>query len=140
MRSWQKGSSCRVVRLVSSWPAYADELAYEVEFESPCHVVLTLEAEDVCPPNGQRVDRRVAKDLVGHKDRTARDRGQLLALAVEQFDILLTVDRIFTFLQNLVSFSIAVVLRANTNRLADLRPLVRRLAASAPPGVATFVE
>ena len=28
--------------------AYADGLAYEVEFESPCHVVLTLEDKDIC--------------------------------------------------------------------------------------------
>lgn len=69
--------------------------------------------------------------------------GQLLTLAAEKFDVFLTVDRNLTFQQNLTSFSIAVVvLRAKSNRLADLRPLVPKLLAviaDAPRGVATFV-
>ena len=62
------------------------------------------------------VDRRLARDLVGHDVKTAREmgwtsivNGQLLMLAAEQFDIFLTVDRNLTFQQNLVAFSIAVV-------------------------------
>jgi len=96
------------------------------------------------------VDWRLARDLVGHEVRTAREmgwtsivNGELLALAAQQFDVFLTVDRNLTFQQNLVSFSIAVVvLRAKTNRLADLRPLVPKLLeviADAPAGVATSV-
>jgi hypothetical protein len=81
------------------------------------------------------VDRRLARELVGHDLKTARDmgwrtivNGRLLALAAEQFDAFVTVDRNLSFQQNLVAFSIAVlVLRARTNRLADLRPLVPRL-------------
>jgi hypothetical protein len=42
--------------------AYADGLAYEVEFELPRHVVLTLEAEDI----------RLAKELV--RDHSAGSR------------------------------------------------------------------
>ncbi len=42
--------------------AYADGLAYEVEFELPRHVVLTLEAENIRP----------AKELV--RDHSARGR------------------------------------------------------------------
>jgi len=84
------------------------------------------------------VDRRLARDLVGHDVKTAREmgwtsivNGQLLMLAAEQFDIFLTVDRNLTFQQNLVAFSIAVVvLRAKTNRFADLRPLVSEVARS----------
>jgi len=49
-----------------------------------------------------------------------------------------TVDRNLSFQQNLPAFSIAVsVLRAKTNRLADLQPLVPKLLASiltAKPG------
>jgi hypothetical protein len=97
------------------------------------------------------VDRRLARDLIGHDVRTARDmswttivNGRLLALAAEQFDVFVTVDRNLSFQQNLVTFSIAVVvLRAKTNRLADLRPLVGKLleiVSVAPPGVATFIE
>lgn len=97
------------------------------------------------------VDRRLARDLIGHEVKTAHEmgwtsiiNGQLLALAAEQFDLFLTVDRNLAFQQNLVSFSIAVVvLRAKTNRLADLRRLVPKLLEAmtdAPSGVATFVE
>jgi hypothetical protein len=37
--------------------AYADGLAYEVEFESPRHVVLTLEAADIRPAKEFMRDR-----------------------------------------------------------------------------------
>lgn len=69
--------------------------------------------------------------------------GELLALAAETFDAFLTVDRNLTFQQRLTGFSIAVVvLRAKTNRLVDLRPLVPELLAALPnarSGVATLV-
>ena len=97
------------------------------------------------------VDRRLARDLIGHDVRTARDmgwttivNGRLLALAAQQFDVFVTVDRNLSFQQNLVVFSIAVVvLRARTNRLADLKPLIPKLldtVAVAPLGVATIVD
>jgi Domain of unknown function (DUF5615) len=97
------------------------------------------------------VDWRLARDIVGHDVKTARQmgwmtvkNGELLALAAEHFDAFVTVDRNMSFQQNLVSLSIAVVvLQAKTNRLADLRPLVPKLLsaiASAPPGAATFIE
>jgi hypothetical protein len=97
------------------------------------------------------VDWRLARDIVGHDVKTARQmgwttikNGELLALATEHFDVFVTVDRNLSFQQNLVSLSIAVVvLLAQTNRLADLRPLVPKLLAaiaSAPPGAATFIE
>jgi len=96
------------------------------------------------------VDRRLARDIPGHEVKTARDMGwttlsndRLLALASQRFDVFVTVDRNLSFQQNLPSFSIAViVLRAKTNRLADLRPLLPDLLASidaAPPGIATLV-
>lgn len=57
--------------------------------------------------------------------------GELLARAAQQFDAFVTVDRNLSFQQNLVSFPISViVLRARTNRLADLRPLVPALLAA----------
>jgi hypothetical protein len=96
------------------------------------------------------VDWRLGRDLVGHEVKTARQmgwttikNGELLTLASEYFDIFVTVDRNLTFQQNLVSFSIAViVLHAKTNRLADLKPLVPRLLAaidSASPGTAKSI-
>ena len=90
------------------------------------------------------LDWRLSRDLVGHDVRTARQmgwstikNGDLLSLAVQQFDVFVTVDRNMAFQQNLATLSIAViVLRAQTNRLADLQPLVPQLlAALADPKV-----
>lgn len=81
------------------------------------------------------VDRRLARDIVGHVVRTVPQMGwatirnsDLLVLAEGQFDAFVTVDRNLAFQQNLPRFSIAViVLRARTNRLSDLRSLVPQL-------------
>lgn len=96
------------------------------------------------------VDRRLARDIVGHEVKTAREQGwtgiangRLLALVAEGFDVFATVDRNLSFQQNLRSLSIAIiVLHAKTNRLADLRMLVPELLvtiAAGLPGVATIV-
>jgi len=70
--------------------------------------------------------------------------GELLTLASAQFDAFVTVDRSIAFQQHIDSSSIAiVVLRARTNRLADLRPLVPALleaVAAAAPGNLIVVE
>jgi len=90
------------------------------------------------------VDWRLARDIVGHDVKTARQmgwttikNGELLTLAAPQFDVFVTVDRNLSFQQNLVSLPIAVVvLQAKTNRLADLTPMVPSLLAaieSVPP-------
>ena len=51
--------------------------------------------------------------------------GELLKLASKAFDVLVTVDRNLAFQQSLPAFDIAVVvLKARTNRLADLMTLV----------------
>ena len=81
------------------------------------------------------VDWRLARDIVGHDVKTARQmgwttikNGALLTLASQRFDVFVTADRNLSFQQNLDSVSLAViVLRAKTNRLADLRPLVPSL-------------
>ena len=97
------------------------------------------------------VDWRLARDIVGHDVRTARQmgwttikNGALLALASDHFDVFVTVDRNLSFQQNLNTFSIAVVvLQAKTNRLADLRPLAPKLVAaiqSARPGAVEFID
>ena len=96
------------------------------------------------------VDWRLARDIIGHDVKTARQmgwtaikNGTLLTLASEHFDVFVTVDRNLSFQQNLDSFSIAVVvLQAKTKRLADLRPLVPSVLAaieSALPGAAKFI-
>jgi hypothetical protein len=96
------------------------------------------------------VDWRLGRDIVGHDIKTARQmgwaaikNGELLALAEQQFDVFVTVDRNLSFQQNVATFSIAVVvLHAKTNRLADLRPLMPKVLAaieSALPGAIKIV-
>jgi uncharacterized protein DUF5615 len=96
------------------------------------------------------VDWRLARDIAGHEVKTARQQGwstikngELLALATKEFDAFVTVDRNLSFQQNLSDFTIAVVvLRARSNRLADLEPLVPELLASLPAakrGAVTYV-
>jgi hypothetical protein len=97
------------------------------------------------------VDWRLSRDIVGHEVKTARQmgwstikNGELLSLAAPTFEVFVTVDRNLSFQQNLPAFGIAVVvLRAKTNRLSDLRPLVPRLLAAIPllePGTVTYIE
>jgi hypothetical protein len=74
---------------------------------------------------------------------TAIKNGELLTLAASYFDVFVTVDRNLCFQQNLIVFEIAVVvIRAKSNRLADLRPLVPNLLQaieSARPGSPEFI-
>jgi len=59
--------------------------------------------------------------------------GDLLARAEHEFDAFVTVDRNLPLQQDLSRFSIAViVLRAPSNRVADLRRLVPQLLAALP--------
>lgn len=95
-------------------------------------------------------DWRLCRDIVGHEVKTARQmgwttikNGELLALAAKEFDVFVTVDRNLSFQQNVPAFSIAViVLRASSNRLVDLKPLVPELLAciaSAKKGAVEYV-
>lgn len=69
--------------------------------------------------------------------------GRLLALVQASFDVFVTVDRNLSFQQDLPSFSVSVVvMRARSNRLAELRPLVPLLLEQiekAPKGAVTYV-
>jgi len=96
------------------------------------------------------IDRRLARDLPGHEVRTVPQmgwatikNGQLLGLAEQEFDVFVTVDRNLSFQQNLPRFEIAVVvLRATSNRLKDLQPLVPKLleaASTTGPGTVAWV-
>jgi len=81
------------------------------------------------------VDRRLARDLAGHSVTTVPrhgwagiKNGDLLALAEKEFDAFITVDRKLAKQQDLTEFDIAVVLiRSQSNRLEDIRPLVPEL-------------
>ena len=96
------------------------------------------------------VDSRLAGELTGHDVTTvpqagwaAARNGDLLALTEKQYDVFLTVDRNLSFQQPLPKFKIAVVVvRAATNRLRDLLPLVPRILQVLPvakPGEVTWV-
>jgi hypothetical protein len=86
------------------------------------------------------VDRRLVGDIQGHEVRTvpevgwaALENGELLARAEHEFEAFITVDRGLPFQQDLSRFSIVViVLRARSNRVADLRALVPDLLAALP--------
>jgi predicted nuclease of predicted toxin-antitoxin system len=81
------------------------------------------------------VDWRLLRAIPDHDVRTARQmgwstvkNGELLALASQSFEVFVTVDRNLAFQQPLASLPIAViVLRARTNRLSDMKPLVPEL-------------
>lgn len=54
--------------------------------------------------------------------------GKLLALAEKEFDVFVTMDGSLSSQQNLSRFNIAIiVLRAKSNQVVDLRPLVPAL-------------
>ena len=86
------------------------------------------------------VDRRLATDIQGHDVKTvpeagwaALKNGDLLSRAQQEFDALVTIDRNLPFQQDLSRFFIAViVLRAQSNRVADLRRLIPELLTALP--------
>ena len=97
------------------------------------------------------VDRRLAQDISGHEVATVVGlgwvgirNGALLARAAGHFDAFVTVDRNLAFQQRIDNLPFAViVLRARTNRLVDLKPLVPRLLQLLPdvrPGEVNWVE
>jgi hypothetical protein len=54
--------------------------------------------------------------------------GNLLALMEKSFDVFITVDKNLSFQQSLPRFKVVVfVLRAKSNRLADLKPLASKI-------------
>ena len=81
------------------------------------------------------VDRRFARDLVGHAVTTVPKHGwsgikngELLELAKKEFDVFVTVDRNLAAQHDLKKFRIPVILiRARTNRLKHIRALAAEL-------------
>ena len=97
------------------------------------------------------VPARLARELAPHSVATVQRRGwagikngDLLALAQNEFDVLITVDRKISEQQDLPNVTIAVVLvRAATNRLEHLRPLAGKILeklADAPAGAVSVVS
>jgi predicted nuclease of predicted toxin-antitoxin system len=97
------------------------------------------------------VDWRLSREIAGHVVKTTRQmewtsltNGELLALAARHFDVFVTVDQNLASQQNLTRLPMAVVvLRAKTNRLADLVPLVPSLLVAierTPAGEVNIVD
>lgn len=86
------------------------------------------------------VDRRFGPDLLGHEVNTVQKRGwsgikngELLALAEQEFDAFVTVDRKLASQQVLTKLQIPVLLiRARTNRLEHIRPLAAEVLEKLP--------
>jgi predicted nuclease of predicted toxin-antitoxin system len=97
------------------------------------------------------IDRRLTREFIGYEIKTVPQMGwagikdrELLVLAEAEFDIFVTADRNLSFQQNLSQFDLSlVVLQAQSNRLADLKPLVPKVLEIldiAPKGEATLVS
>jgi hypothetical protein len=86
------------------------------------------------------VDRRLARDIIGHDVTTVHQmgwagvkNGELLGLAAGAFDVLVTVDGNLPYQTTVSNLEISVlVLRGRSSRLVDLRPLIPGLLAAIP--------
>lgn len=86
------------------------------------------------------VDQRFVAELSWYEVKTVAEmgwsgikNGDLLTLAEEDFDVLITVDRNIPFQQNLSKYNIAVlILHAPSNRLIDLKLLKPKIISILP--------
>lgn len=90
------------------------------------------------------VPARFVRSLTGHAVTTVQKRGwagvkngDLLALAENEFDALITVDRRISIERDLNKFKLSIVLlRVRSNRLEDIRPLAADLLEKLPRATA----
>ena len=94
----------------------------------------------------ENVDRRLKGDLTGEHEIitvaeagwAGKNNGELLRLAENRFDVLLSTDKGIPYQQNVSRFDLAVVLlRAKSNAYEDLAPLmdeVNRKLEQVQPG------
>ncbi len=70
--------------------------------------------------------------------------GELLGRAQSEFDVLLTMDKSIPSQQRLAQYAIGLlIVRARSNRLLDLLPLIPKMLAALPeakPGTAAVIE
>ena len=99
----------------------------------------------------ENLDWRLRRALPGHTVESVPligwaglKNGALLTEAEKRFDVLLTMDSNMVHQQNLPRFRIAVIaLTAQSNRLADTRPLMPKVLTVLPgvqPGTLTVVS
>lgn len=86
------------------------------------------------------VPKQLKRHIAGHEVLTVPEaglsgykNGQLLREASQSFDVLVTVDRSMRFQQHVIAETLGiVVLRARSNDISDLRPLVPELLRLIP--------
>ena len=86
--------------------------------------------------------------LSGHEVATVQGKGWagtkngiLLALASEEFDVLVSADQNIPYQQNLRTFDIRIVIVVATrNRIDDIRPLLARLLESIDSSIPGYVS
>ena len=86
----------------------------------------------------ESLPRPLGRLLVGHTVRTVGQagwasfkNGVLLALAANEFDVLITADQNLEFQQNLKALPVAVlVVVADSNRLESLEPLIPQILSA----------
>ncbi len=82
--------------------------------------------------------KRLTRDLVGHESWTVQHmgwsgvvNGKLLGFLGQQCDVFVTVDSNLAYQQNVRNLAFAiVVLRAPSNKIEDIRPLLPRLIST----------
>ena len=80
----------------------------------------------------ENLPRKLAGHLKGHESRTVAEcgwagkkNGELLSLAEDKFDVLLTLDKNIPYQQDLKLGRIAIlIVRAPSNRVQDLLPVI----------------
>jgi hypothetical protein len=87
----------------------------------------------------ENLDWRLSRDLRGHTVESVPligwaglENGELLSQAEKGFDVFITMDSNLAYQRNIANYKIAVVvLQAASNRLADTRPLMAKVASIA---------
>lgn len=86
----------------------------------------------------ESVPGRLGPLLVGHTATTVQRQGwasikngKLLALAADEFDVLLTADKGMEYQQNLATLPVSIlIVLARSNRIEDLKPAVPAILAA----------
>jgi hypothetical protein len=103
-------------------------------------------------PLDECVPRRLKRSFRGHQlvltvpdaGLSGLKNGQLLRRIVDRFDLFITTDKSIQYQQNLSAWAIAfVLLRARSNDIADIEPLVPKLLArlhEVAPGKLLVIE
>jgi len=81
-------------------------------------------------------DHSVEVRTVAEQGWKGKRNGELLDLASREFDAFITGDQSLEYQQNVARYNLGIlVLVAQSNRLADMQPLIPRVAATIPPEV-----